>query len=88
MVAGVMPETYQWTKDSEVTAIGHPDATSTTVTRDMARRATRVASPWATTTFDFSPMTGQVVALTRGTQRLDWRYDGMCSEARCSAGSA
>ena len=35
-------ETYGWTRDSEVRMVGHPDGTSTTLTRDAAGRATRI----------------------------------------------
>ncbi|MBE2254007.1 MAG: RHS repeat protein, partial [Myxococcus sp.] len=47
-VAGVLPEGYGWTKDSELESVAHPDGTATTVTRDGAGRVREVAAPWAT----------------------------------------
>ncbi|MDP3498750.1 MAG: RHS repeat-associated core domain-containing protein [Myxococcales bacterium] len=86
MVAGVGNESYSWTKDSQVSSVAHPDGTSTTLTRDTAGRATRVVAPWATSTFDYSAMTGQLVSSSRDGQRLDWRYDGMLPVRESSSG--
>jgi RHS repeat-associated protein len=86
MVAGVGKESYTWTRDSQVSSIVHPDATSTTLTRDMAGRATRVVAPWATSTYDYSPMTGQLVSSSRDAQRLDWLHDGMLPVLEASSG--
>ncbi|MDP1917095.1 MAG: RHS repeat-associated core domain-containing protein [Myxococcales bacterium] len=86
MVAGVGNESYSWSRDSQVSSIVHPDATSTTLTRDIAGRATRIAAPWATSTFDYSTMTGQLVSSSRDGQRIDWRYDGMLPVRESSSG--
>lgn len=80
-------ETYSWNRDSEVTSIGHPDGSSTTVTRDAAGRATQVVSPWATTTLEYSSMTGQRASSTRGPQRLEWQYDGPLLARESSSGA-
>ena len=86
MVAGVGNESYSWTKDSQVSSVVHPDGTSTTLTRDTAGRATRVVAPWATSTFDYSAMTGQLGSSSRDGQRLEWRYDGMLPVRESSSG--
>ncbi|MDP3231869.1 MAG: hypothetical protein Q8N26_03765 [Myxococcales bacterium] len=86
MLAGVGNESYTRTRDSQVSSVVHPDATSTTLTRDMAGRATRVVAPWATSTFDYSATSGQLVSSSRGGQRLDWRYDGMLPVRESSSG--
>lgn len=86
MVAGVGNEAYSWTRDSQVSSIVHPDGSSTTLTRDAAGRATRIVAPWATSTFDYSTMTGQLVSSSRDGQRLDWRYDGMLPVRESASG--
>jgi RHS repeat-associated protein len=83
---GVGEETYGWTKDSLVQSVTHPDGTRTTFVRDRAGRVERAESPWATTTFDYSMTTGQVVASTRGTQRLEYRYDGFLPVSETAVG--
>jgi RHS repeat-associated protein len=85
-VTGVGNEAYVWTRDSTVSSVTHPDGTTTIVTRDRADRATRVEAPWATTTFDYSPMTGKLLSSTRAGQRLDWQYDGMLPLRETSSG--
>ncbi|MDP3498753.1 MAG: RHS repeat-associated core domain-containing protein [Myxococcales bacterium] len=52
----------------------------------MAGRATRVVAPWATSTYDYSTMTGQLVSSSRDGQRLDWRYDGMLAVHESASG--
>ena len=76
VVPGVGEETYRWTKDSQVEGVTHPDGMTTTVVRDMAGRVARVEAPWATTTVEYAATTGQVVATTRGGQRVGYGYDG------------
>jgi YD repeat-containing protein len=76
MLPDVGSETYAWNRDSQVTSMVHPDGTRTSITRDAAGRATQVVSPWATTTLEYSSMTGQRASSSRGPQRIDWQYDG------------
>jgi RHS repeat-associated protein len=74
---GVVPESVSFDLDGLTTGGTHSDASATTLTREpLTGRLTRVATPWWTSDMTYQPVTGQVQSLTRGTQRLDWKYDG------------
>ncbi len=87
-LAGVSDETTTFDLDGLITRTGHSDATQTVVTREPSGRVTRVATPWWTNDFSYTITTGQVAALTRGSQRLEWQYDGFLLKEEKALGIA
>ena len=66
----------------------HGDASQTVVTREASGRVTRVATPWWTNELSYTATTGQVESLVRGTQRLEWTYDGFLMTQEKATGIA
>lgn len=72
---GVQPETSNYNRDGQVKSAGHSDGTETVVMRDAFGRTSQVKTPWWTNDVTYDAE-GRVKTLTRGTQGLEWRYDG------------
>jgi RHS repeat-associated protein len=70
------------------TSLTHADATGSVVTREPSGRIERVTTPWWSNVLTYFPTTGQVQSLTRGGQRLEWRYDGFLMKEEKALGIA
>ena len=85
---GTSAETTTYDLDGLSTGGTHGDASQTVVTREPSGRVTRVATPWWTNELSYTATTGQVQSLVRGTQRLEWTYDGFLMTQEKATGIA
>jgi RHS repeat-associated protein len=69
-------ESSVYDKDGLVTESTHFDLTKTLVTREPSGRVTKVTTPWFVNDFTYLP-SGQVGQVKRGSQTVDYTYDGM-----------
>jgi YD repeat-containing protein len=85
---GVVEETVSHDLDGLALAGTHSDGTGTSLTREPSGRLLRVTTPWWTSELTYLSVTGQVQSLTRGTQRLEWKYDGFLVTEEKASGIA
>ncbi len=85
LASGQVAETASYNADTAPTDVGHLDASKSTVTYDSAGRVKDWTSPWATTSVGWDTA-GRLSSLTRGSQRLDYAWNGPLLLSETSTG--